>query len=342
MGEHLAHDTGKGFAGKLTHDHPAHARGRRRQGADRSGVDNEPQGKVGEGVRDKTGKAMPFRLGTLQTRSINESIARIEVPRPFAGWHLGHAAKQSVHQAPAQKDRMVGAPNEEGRAVPQMPLLPGRFARKRFLVAPPVRPAILHPWTVHAGRILWRADGRAEVHQRLCKIAGSPRRQETFGEPPYLRPGSRQFRFDRKEPREYPLTVAVNCRRAFSESDGRYRGRAIWADAGERAKLGFAFRKMPAVAHEHSLSAGVKVSRPRVIAKPRPHLEHVIDRGLRERAHNWPARSKAHEIWCNRLHRGLLQHDFGEPNPIGVGFLARQGAPREDAAMAIIPMQERR
>src|SRR5208337_4240459 len=241
MGEDLAHDTGKGFAGNLAHGHPARTRGRRCQGADRSGVDNKLQGEVGEGVFDKAGKSMPFRLAASQTRSINESIARIEVPRPFAGWHLDHAAQQPVHCTPAHKDRMVGTPKEEGRAASQMPSLPGGFTRKRFLIAPPVRPAILHPWTVHAGRILWRADGRAEVHQRLCKIAGSARRQETFGEPPYLRPGSRQFRFDRKEPREYPLTVAVNCRRAFSESDGRYRGRAIWADAGERAKLGFAF-----------------------------------------------------------------------------------------------------
>src|SRR5260370_29990929 len=99
---------------------------------------------------------------------------------------------------------------------------------------------------------------------------------------------------------------------------------------------------MSAMARDHCLGAGMQISRARVITEPRPQLEHILERRLCERAHIRPARGKAREIGGNRLHRRLLQHDFREPNAIGVGLLARQCAPREDTAMAVIPKQKRR
>src|SRR5215469_10594468 len=60
----------------------------------------------------------------------------------------------------------------------------------------------------------------------------------------------------------------------------------------------------------------------------------------RERAYTWPARGKAREIRHDRLDGGLLQHDLGEPDTIGVGPFAGQRAPGKLAAMAVVPDQE--
>ncbi len=42
----------------------------------------------------------------------------------------------------------------------------------------------------------------------------------------------------------------------------------------------------------------------------------------------------------DRRHRGLLQHDLGQPDPIGIGDLPRLGAPRQDPPVAIVPGEQ--
>src|SRR5262245_14781733 len=97
---------------------------------------------------------------------------------------------------------------------------------------------------------------------------------------------------------------------------------------------------MSAMALDHGLGAGVEMARARVIAEPGPELEYVLERRRRERAHARPARGKAREIGHDRLDGGLLQHDLGEPDAIGVGPLAGERAPGKFAAMAVVPGQE--
>ena len=89
------------------------------------------------------------------------------------------------------------------------------------------------------------------------------------------------------------------------------------------------------------LGGGVEMSRTRVIAKSGPQLEHVLERRCSERAHIRPAGSKAREIRRDRLHGGLLQHDLGEPDAVRIGALAMSGAPRQHAAVPIVPGEQR-
>ena len=58
----------------------------------------------------------------------------------------------------------------------------------------------------------------------------------------------------------------------------------------------------------------MQVSRAGVITETGPSLEHIIERRRRQRADVVPARQKAGVIGRHGLDRGLLQHDFGEPD----------------------------
>ena len=106
------------------------------------------------------------------------------------------------------------------------------------------------------------------------------------------------------------------------ERDRRDRGRRVGADAGERAQRLLGAGKSSAVLLDHGLGAGMQVAGARVVAEPGPELEHVVERRggkLRDRR---KAREEARIIRSDRLHGGLLQHDLGEPDPIGIGALA--------------------
>jgi len=74
------------------------------------------------------------------------------------------------------------------------------------------------------------------------------------------------------------------------------------------------------------LCAGMQVAGTRVIAEPGPELEHVIERRRRELNDRREAFEEARIVGCDRLDGGLLQHDFGEPDPIRVRGLARTRA----------------
>src|SRR5262249_44348649 len=43
------------------------------------------------------------------------------------------------------------------------------------------------------------------------------------------------------------------------------------------------------------------------------------------------------EIWSDGLHRGLLQHDLGQPDPIRIRLFAAPRAPRQDAGVPVVP-----
>jgi hypothetical protein len=86
----------------------------------------------------------------------------------------------------------------------------------------------------------------------------------------------------------------------------------------------------------------MKVARARIITKPGPHPQHVVLRGAAERADIGPARQKFLEVRPDRFDAGLLQHDFGQPDPVRIGPLARRRPPRQPAAMAVVPIEQQR
>ena len=77
-----------------------------------------------------------------------------------------------------------------------------------------------------------------------------------------------------------------------------------------------------------------------VIAEAGPQAQDIVERGLGEILQAWPTGEEFLEIGADRRHRCLLQHDFGEPDGVGVGLLAVGGAPGHCAAVAVVPGKE--
>src|SRR6185437_13423636 len=117
-------------------------------------------------------------------------------------------------------------------------------------------------------------------------------------------------------------------------------GGGVVADAGKRAQRHFVRREFPAMALHHGAGTGMEMARPRVIAQALPGMENILERRRGKRAEIGPARHETVKMASYGRHRRLLQHDFAEPDAIGVGTLARQRAPGQVTAMAVVPVEQ--
>ena len=160
------------------------------------------------------------------------------------------------------------------------------------------------------------------------------------GERAHARLRAGQLVLDREQPRDHALDIAVDRARAAVEGDRRDRGRRIGADAGEREQRLLGVGKPSVVALDHGSRAGVQVAGTRVVAEPGPELQHVVERRGGELRDRRKALEEARIIRSDRLDGGLLQHDLGEPDPVGIGPLAGARPPRQHAAMAVVPGEQ--
>jgi len=143
-----------------------------------------------------------------------------------------------------------------------------------------------------------------------------------------------------EQARDHALDIAVDRTGAATECNcGDRRGR-IRADAGQRPQLAFLVRKLAAVALDERARASVQIAGASVIAEPGPDLQHFLERRRGERADARPALEEFGVIGQNRADPRLLQHDLGEPDPIRIRALAGARAPRQLAAMPVVPGEQ--
>ncbi len=285
-----------------------------------------------EHMRDHAGDAAPLDALCARARRLRRARRLVEIMRPgVVGTSVmppsrpfGGRVRTSTHA--------VGAHDDEGRAAAQRAFRASAPCAETFRVAARARRAAVRPGTERAGRLLRRADGGAEVHQRLREIAGAAlRHQRSARSRRIFRLRRRQFRLRRHKSRAITRSILPSTGTAARvERDRRDRRRGVAADAGQRAQLVFASPETvrrgarPPPARRHAGCARARNSR----ARPRPsaHRRAAPRRALR---HSASAPGSA-EIGPDRLHGGLLQHDLGQPDVIGIG--ASRPAPRATAA----------
>ena len=206
--------------------------------------------------------------------------------------------------------------------------------------------ACLEERTERAGGFLRRADRRTQIHHRLGIVAGTRLRRHCLLARADGFLDGRQRRVDGKEARDHPLDIAVNHGSRSVEGNRRDRRRRVVADARQPLQLRRGLREAPAVLAHQRLHAGMEVARTGVVAKAGPSLHDLVARSVGERRHVRPAGDEGIEIGLHRRDRRLLQHDLGEPHPIGIGPDAarpfgRPEAPGQLARMAVVPGKER-
>ena len=78
-----------------------------------------------------------------------------------------------------------------------------------------------------------------------------------------------------------------------------------------------------------------------VIAQSLPGMQHRVQVRRRQVFNMWPAVEEFPIIGRYRRRGSLLQHDFADPDVIRLGLLAGLCAPREFAAVTIIPVEQK-
>ena len=87
--------------------------------------------------------------------------------------------------------------------------------------------------------------------------------------------------------------------------------------------------------------AGKEIARARVVAEALPGMQHLVERSRGKRAQVGPAREERARNRPDGRDGGLLQHDLAEPDAVRIGPLAWPRAPRQVAAVPVVPGEER-
>ena len=267
---------------------------------------------------------------------------RIDGRRPFGrrapirAWQCAHPAQQPLVRAAHQPDMAV-ALDPPAMAQPVRLHLFRCLDRKSGRVGSCKGSAVLPQRTNAAGRVTRRADGRAQIHHGLRKIAGPRVRCNTVGGGADCRARGRQRGINGKQARHHPFDIGVHHHRPPAKGDRRDGGSGIGAHAWQAAQPLLGIGKASAMVTHHRPRAGKQIARPRIITKPRPCRHDVRVLRRRQLLHSRPAGGESGEIGPNRRHCRLLQHHFGQPDTIGVARIgARRRAPGQAARMNII------
>ena len=270
--------------------------------------------------------------------------------RGFGPWRAGpaqHAAQKPMIGAGFQQHGAIGAAHQIGEALPHRLGLFGQFARQVRRDALRARPAHRHQRADATGGRPGGADGRAQIHHGLRVTAGARHWGQCLGQRLQLRLGGGQRRLHREQPCQHPFHIAIHHGGGPVKGNRGNGGRSIGADARQIAQPCLGVGKDTAMLIGHDAGAFQQVARAGVIPKARPfgHDRRIFRR--RQRADRGPTCREAVKIVAHGGHGGLLQHDFGQPDPVGIGAVAHRQSlwpnpPRQRAGVAIIPRQKRR
>lgn len=135
---------------------------------------------------------------------------------------------------------------------------------------------------------------------------------------------------------EHPLHVAIENGVGLPEGEGEHGASGGATNARQGHHLVKLLREDPLMLIADLPGRLVQIAGPGVVAKTGPVVQHFVYGGIRQRYHIGKAR---HETLVIRDHSGdlgLLQHDFGDPDPIGsLLLLPGQGL----AAVELVPVQ---
>ena len=122
-----------------------------------------------------------------------------------------------------------------------------------------------------------------------------------------------------------------------NERDERY------AEIVATAKFGVAIGTVRRIDRMNILQAdlwAMEIPRAGVIAKPCPGAENIAEFGSGKRCNIRPAAQEQAIARQHSLDRGLLQHDFAEPDFVRVRYLARISAPRQIPPFVVVPAKQ--
>ena len=181
------------------------------------------------------------------------------------------------------------------------------------------------------------ADARADFDQRLRKRSGvgGDHRPESLAEAG-LDGGVGDVVAGAGHAGEDAENVSVNGGNGQAEGDGSDGSGGIVADAGEGAQKGFVGGHFAAVIADDHLRGLLQVAGAAVIAEAFPKFQELILGGGGKVENGGKGFKEAGVVGLDGFHAGLLEHDFGDPNAVGVAGMP----PRQIAGVRRIPAKQ--
>ncbi len=171
---------------------------------------------------------------------------------------------------------------------------------------------------VRAQRIPARADGGADIHDRLRVHLDLLVRRALIRERPQLfdRRALGEIAFDAEVARQHALHVAIENRESFVPAQRENRAGGGAADAGQARHLIEGARELAAKLIANAHGRAMQIARARVVAEAGPEVQHVVDRRIGQRRDAGEALHEAQVIRHDRRDLRLLKHDLRHPHAI--------------------------
>ena len=184
------------------------------------------------------------------------------------------------------------------------------------------------------------ADRLAQVHERRGDVAGTVAIEERLGAEQDGRAmgGRARGSGDGEHARQDARDVRLRGGHAAPEGQRRHGGRDVVAEAGKGSEGLRVLRQAAAVPPDDLARRAMEIAGAGVVAQPRPLGEDALRSRPGERGHVREAGEERLVPRPHGLHRGLLEHDLGDPDAIGVA----NAAPGEAALLAIEPVEQPR
>ena len=191
-----------------------------------------------------------------------------------------------------------------------------------------------------AGGVAAFAYGRAQVHQalRVGRHVGVFGRQQAFGQCPegVLELFVLRVAVLGEDAAEYAFDVAVEYGFAFEEGKGGNGGGGAAADSAQLFQFGAFGRELSAEVGHDLFGGFVQVARPAVVAQALPECEYVVFGCGGEGGYGGKGGEEARVVAGHGGDLGLLEHDFRQPDAVGVAAVPGQVV----AAVLFLPVYQ--
>src|SRR5208337_3460720 len=188
-------------------------------------------------------------------------------------------------------------------------------------------------WAFRALGLARHAHGCAEFHHGLIEISGPGVGEKRLR----MLPGLRRGEIDAGKSLQHTLDIAIDHGYGLGERDAGDGGGGVASNAGQ-GEQGFGILREPAIVLFGNLLRGLtQHAGAPIVAQTAPGGQHSLFRSGGERLDIRKTFEENPVVVKHGGHARLLQHDFAEPDAVGITSYA----PGKVAAMPIVPAEQR-
>jgi hypothetical protein len=175
-----------------------------------------------------------------------------------------------------------------------------------------------------AGWIFRCADLRTDFHHGLIEFAASTRWDDRVRIIPEGSLAGRRLErfFAMQQSRVQALRIGFDNSKSFIEGEAQDCMRCVSTDAWEFQNVCKSLREAAVMDFLDSFCCSMQLTRSAIISESCPEPQHVFFDGRCERSRIWEPVYKSLVVGDHRRHLSLLEHDFADPDEVGIASIS--------------------